>query len=122
MRVMLSSNWRSKMKKYKTITYTGGSGNNYDFTGYPSDTNFKALGAVYIITNRYQNIDGGYSHDKIFIGETGDLCGRFASHHKLSYFQNHNPNSICIFREDDEQRRLQIESDLLVNYSPPCND
>ncbi len=30
-------------------------------------------------------------------------------------------NCICIHEESDEERRLDIEKDLVANYSPPCN-
>lgn len=110
------------MVEHGTVTFTGGSGTEYRFTAYSLDTTFSDVGAVYIITNRSQGSNGGYSHNRIYIGETGDLSERFDSHHKASCFENHNANCICVFREDNNQRRLEIESDLLDNYSPPCND
>ena len=110
------------MTEHAPVSFTGGSETKYKFTAYSWDTNFTSVGGVYIITRREKGTDNGYSHVHIYIGQTGDLSERFDSHHKASCFSNHNANSICVFREDNEQRRLEIESDLLDKYSPPCND
>jgi len=109
------------MTEYGNVTFTGGSGTNYSFIGYSIDTVFNDVGGVYMVTQRNQSPNGGYSHPVIYIGETGDLSERFHSHHKASCFSSNNANCICVLREDNEQNRLDIESDLLDNHSPPCN-
>lgn len=110
------------MAELEKVIFAGGSGTRYNFTAYSNDTDFNPVGAVYVITKRYQNNKDGYSYSIIYIGQTGDLSERFDDHHKSSCFSKYNANSICIFPEENEQRRLDIESDLLDNYSPPCND
>ncbi len=110
------------MAKLASITFIGASGTKYKFNVYSWDTNFDEVAAVYFITKRIQESDGGYTHARIYVGQTNDLSKRFDDHHKASCFKRHGANCICIYREDDETERLRIESDLISQYSPRCND
>ena len=110
------------MAKHGTLKFTGNSKAEYNFTVYSYDTPFNALGAVYIIANRKKKARGsGYTHSIIYIGETGDLSERLNNLNKTLCLSKYKKNAICIYGEDNEQKRLEIESDLLANYSPPCN-
>ncbi len=110
------------MVKLGTVTFTGASGSTYEFNSYAFGTIFKEnYGAVYFITNRDQNDDGSYSHERIYVGETEDLSTRFDDHHKQDCFDQNNANCICIHGEQNEKIRLNIERDLIDNYNPPCN-
>ena len=109
------------MTKFGTVTFNGVSGNSYEFTAYSRDTVFKAVGAVYFVTKRTTKKDGGASHTRIYVGETGDLSSRPLNHHRKACFDEHNANCVCIYTETDENRRLEIETDLRQNYNPPCN-
>lgn len=110
------------MAKHGTIKFTGNSKTEYNFTVYSYDTLFNALGAVYIVTNRQKKVKGGgHMYSIIYIGETGDLAERLNDPNKASCLSKYKKNAICIYGEDNEQKRLDIESDLLGNYSPPCN-
>jgi len=70
------------MAKLGTITLKGLSGTEYKFNVYKWDTDFDNIGAVYYISNRHKDDDGGWTHIKIYIGQTGDLSDRFDNHHK----------------------------------------
>ena len=109
------------MGKFGTITCKGASGAKYEFTAYSDDTDFNAIGAVYVITSRSQKNDGSYSHLRIYVGETGDLSTRFDNHHQQDCFDKNKTNCICVYVEENEVTRLAIESDLLDKYDPPCN-
>jgi hypothetical protein len=109
------------MAKHGTMKFTGNSKTEYNFTVYSYDTPFHALGAVYIVTNRQKKAQGGHMYSIIYIGETGDLAERLNGPCKTSCLSKYKKNAICIYGEDNEQKRLDIESDLLANYSPPCN-
>ena len=109
------------MKKIGTLTLTGASGTKYAFDVYPYGTEFNAIGAVYYISKRTEKADGTGSHDKIYIGETGDLSERFDNHHKEPCFKMHSANCISIHQESNENKRLIIEEDLIDAYNPPCN-
>jgi hypothetical protein len=76
------------MTEYGSVTFTGGSGTKYKFTSYSWDTSFNTVGAAYVIAYRKQGTDGGYSHIRVYIGQTGDLSERFDSTTKHLAFQN----------------------------------
>jgi hypothetical protein len=110
------------MAKLSTITFTGASGTDYKFNVYPWDTNFEEdYGAVYFVTERRRKPDGGYSHTRIYIGQTEDLSTRFDNHHKQDCFDEHNANCVCVHEEQDEDTRIEVEKDLINKYHPPCN-
>ena len=110
------------MTEVGTLTLKGATGQTYDFSVYTYDTESKAVGAVYLITRREREPDGGYNHTAIYIGETGDLSTRFDDHHKESCFTQNNANCNCIHLDANEDSRLKKEADLIANYNPPCND
>lgn len=109
------------MTQYGTLTYQGNSGTDYEFTAYSHDAKFDKIGAVYIITNRHQDISGDHSHTLIYIGQTADLAVGFKKHHRKDCFALHNFNCILVYRKDNEKVRKYVESDLLDKYSPLCN-
>lgn len=109
------------MSKLADVTFIGASGTNYEFEVYPWGTNFNAVGAVYFVTERSRNSDGGYNHSRIYVGQTSDLSERFDDHHKAGCFGKKGANCICVHTEDIESRRLRIEADLIAKYAPPCN-
>jgi len=109
------------MAKHGTLRFTGKSEEGYNFTIYSDDTPFNALGAVYVLANRQKKVKGHYTYSIIYIGETDDLSESLTNHHKASCLSRYKKNAICIYGENNEQKRLEIESDLLGNYAPPCN-
>lgn len=109
------------MTQYGKITYQGTSGTDYEFTVYSRDTSFDKIGAVYIITNRHQDLGGGHSHTLIYIGQTEDLSKGFDKHPQQGCFALYNYNCILVYRKDNEKVRMIVESDLLDKYSPLCN-
>ena len=111
----------------KTRTLTGESGQEYKFDVYtfdvyPIDTDFEPLGAIYCISKRVEKSDGTGRHTTIYIGQTGDLSERFDNHHKEDCFKLHNANCISIHFKSKKSNRLEIETDLIGAYNPPCND
>lgn len=111
------------MAKFGNITIKGASGNSYKFSAYPGNTIFNAVGAVYVVTKRTQKEDGGGLHRFLYVGETGDLNTRFGGHHKQGCFDARGANCICVLQRNDEDGRLEIESDILNNGdSWPCNN
>jgi len=111
------------MAKLSTVIFTGKSGTEYSFNTYSWDTNFKEdHGAVYFITNRSKESGDGYNHKRIYVGQTNDLSSRFDNHHKQDCFDKYSANCICIYGEQDEDKRIEVEKDLIDNYNPPCNE
>jgi predicted GIY-YIG superfamily endonuclease len=110
------------MSEYGTVTFIGKSRKTYTFTAYSWDQEFKAVGAVYVITKRSPKSGGGMDHEPVYIGQTNDLSTRFDNHHKALCFKQKGANSKCVMVEETEKTRLAVESDLIDNYNAPCND
>jgi hypothetical protein len=110
------------MARISTVKFRGGSGEEYDFEVWPFGQAFNAVGAVYVVTRRYQNAQGKYNHEVLYVGETEDLSTRFDGHHKAACFARHKADCICTHRDDDGDSRLAKEDDLVKRYDPDCND
>ncbi len=102
-----------------TIIVTGISGSNYIFYLYPWGENLKALCGVYVVLRK--SIQNG-NHTILYIGQTGDLSERFDDHHKKSCFDRNRKTHIAAMLEPSEAKRLRIETDLINNYRPTCNN
>lgn len=105
----------------KTITFTGKSGKEYTFSIYKMDTEFDAIGGIYIFTNRHIE-NGKYVHAPIYCGKTGDLSERFDNHHKADCIKKNKANCLCFMRVDLETRRTEIETDILKGNDFICNE
>lgn len=99
----------------------GKSGTEYSFGIYSLDTSFNEVGGVYIFTKRVKN-ENKYSHTNIYIGKTDDLSTRFNNHHKKNCISQNKANCICVKQVDSEKERTEIETDLLLGNSTPCNE
>jgi hypothetical protein len=64
------------MAKLADAAFSGSTG-KYDFEVYPLGTDFKNVGAVYIISRRTVDPQGKGTHTFIYIGHTGNLSERF---------------------------------------------
>ena len=112
-----------------TITIQGRSGVNYIFNVYGfskfSDLldAFKSIPALYAFTRRFPKGAFTFTHDLIYVGETGDLSTRFYNHHKENCIMRGNANCICIHSfHGTESQRLTAETDILNAFDLPCND
>jgi len=105
------------MASLGTITLTGKSGDEYAFNIYARSTDFKAIGAVYVMSR--VNDNGRYAI--IYIGQTGDLSDRPLNHHKSACFDKHKADKVLVHAESKESTRLNIETDLVRAYDPTCN-
>jgi len=104
------------------VTFTGKSEKKYEFEIYDIDSEWNDnISAVYIVTKRYKKDDGGYLHNKIYIGRTKDLKDRHSNHHQQLCFDKYNANCICIYQEEDEQQLIDIETDLIQGNTTKCN-
>ena len=98
------------MAELADATFSAG-GSEYSFTAYSADTSFNDVSAVYSFTKRTVK-DGKGSHSFLYIGETGELGTRIASHEKWDCVNSHGCNCICVHRVEGEQARLDVESAL----------
>ena len=109
-------------KKVRKIVLEGASGASYRLRVRPWDHEFGAVGAVYVVTERKERMDGGHWHSRIFAGQTGDLSARVADHRKFASFESRGANCVCFIKETRESERVRIEADLMKKYRPPCNE
>ena len=109
------------MAKFGRVTFTGESGQDYAFAAYSRDTRFKPLAAVYVITKRRTDRNGPAFHARIYVGQTDNLERHSLNHERKHCFDRKHANCVCVFPENDQDRRLAIETDLRRAYDPPCN-
>lgn len=106
------------MEQQNIQSAKGVSGIQYEFELYDFPPHFKKhIGAVYIISK--DTNDG--NHKPIYIGITEDISERFDNHHKMDRILKYDPTHIGIYFESNEQKRLEIETDLIKGLKPPCN-
>ncbi|MCF7734222.1 MAG: hypothetical protein K9M98_02740 [Cephaloticoccus sp.] len=106
------------MSKIADIEIAGKSGTKYKFGVYPYDTEWKEIGAVYVVSRR----DNGGNHTFIYVGRTDNLKERHGNHHQADCFKRHNRNCLCVLVEQSQARRIAIEADLLASRIWPCNE
>jgi hypothetical protein len=109
------------MSKIAEARFSGKYG-GYDFEVYSLDTTFNPVGAVYIFSKRTADPSGKGTHDFIYIGQTDSLASRIPSHEKWPCINRNGANCICVHRDDNEQSRLDKETDLRAQNRTPCND
>ncbi|WP_146604561.1 hypothetical protein [Rhodoplanes roseus] len=108
------------MASLATATFTGQSGQAYEFLAYDRDTEFKSTGAVYVVAIRY-TVPNGSSYRHVYVGETRDLSDSPLTHCRTACFERIGANSIFVRLEGNAERRQEIAQDLLETYDPPCN-
>jgi hypothetical protein len=108
--------------KVPTATFSGQSGQKYQFFVYPMNQAFKNVGAVYAVSRRYRNNRGGYSYNIIYLDETSDLATRLEKHNEWDCFARQYANCICSHLDNDRDSRLAKKEDLLRHCTLYCND
>jgi hypothetical protein len=118
-----------------TINFRGHSGERYRFHAYPLDSRFKAVGGVYVFTERiFDNptFPTKASHRSLAIGNTQSLAKALVTKAMHATLVARGANCVCVLVVADEARRIEIENDLvdanasasglllrLVHLSPP---
>jgi hypothetical protein len=105
------------MTETPKINWIGKSGKKYQYLIYPLPPNFKAVAGNYIFTK--QNGSGNWV--AVYVGQTEDLSERFDDHHKMPCIKRNSATHIHAHTNSNKNDRLDEESDLIENYSPPCN-
>ena len=95
----------------------------YRSTVFPLKTTFKrGIAAVYVVTRRFEQEDGTFAHEWLYVGSTPNMRAQFEGHPQKFGFDKYNANAICVIREDDENNRKEIHADLWVQYRPLLNE
>ena len=110
------------MGKLGSIDFKGESGKLYTFNVYTLDSSFSQKGGVYVVTNRSVTSDNSGKHRKIFIGSMSDLSRGFNNHPRLDYFEQEGANCVCVYPEDKDNMRHEIEEDLIKKHHPAVNE
>ncbi len=129
-----------KIAQLGTVVLKGRSGRDYGFSVYPWDEPFRAVAAVYVVARRAsaEGVLGSVlaelvgprqdsssplpeMHSIIYVGETDDLSTRLRSHPDRGCFDTHGADCVCMYEEDDPQRRIALVADLRDRYEPTCN-
>ena len=97
-------------------------GKTYTFTvfpDYPIKDPIDNYSGVYIFAAR----KGHKEEIKfLYIGQTEHFGRRIREHDKMKCVMSKGFNCICIHEEKDEKERIQIETDFIKQYDPPCNE
>ena len=113
---------KPKPKKAKAISSAvfRGAKNRYDFTVFPLDAVFEDVPAIYIISRRVVDKSKKAHHALICIGQTQSLLDELKKHKKDRRTKKFAANSISLLREENEIRRLKIETDLKAAHAIRC--
>jgi hypothetical protein len=108
-----------------SVTWTGKSGQNYEFAVYSLATDFFAVGGVYILCGSVQAIDGTRLK-ALYVGETQSFEDRLntnrLNHDGYKRAAKMGITHICArVVPQGATERLRIETDLRHALHPPCN-
>lgn len=98
-------------------TWTGASGKEYLYDIYPIGTNWNDVPGNYIFA--YESSPLIWT--PVYIGETESFKDRLPNHNELPCIKHNGGTHIHAHINEDSQARLAEESDLLSNYTTPCN-
>jgi hypothetical protein len=100
-----------------TCAWTGKSGKKYEYTIYSMDTTWNDVAGNYIFAREAS--PGKWS--AIYIGETESFKDRLPNHEQLPCIRRNGGTHVHAHVNADTKTRLAEESDLLGNYTTPCN-
>ena len=114
---------KPKNKKAKPLSAAvfRGKKNKYDFEVFDLNELFEPIPAVYVISKRITDKKKKGHHTLVCIGETISLAEDIKRHRKSKCLRKTDANVISILKEDDEQKRAKIETDLKAAHSIQCN-
>jgi histone H1/5 len=93
----------------------------YNFEVYPMNVRFNEVPAVYIISKRKIDRNGRGHHFLVCIGQTESLVEDIKKHKRGRCVKQLQANTVSVILEDDENKRLEVESDLKSAHTIPCH-
>jgi hypothetical protein len=111
---------KKKIKPIGSAIVRGKSG-KYSFEVFSLDAELKDGSAIYVISKRVTDKSGKGHHKFVCIGQTESLLGDLKKHKKDKCIKQYKANVICLLREEDENNRLKIETDLRQAHTIVCN-
>ncbi|MFT5193839.1 MAG: hypothetical protein ACI9EW_001420 [Cellvibrionaceae bacterium] len=111
------------MAKIGHATFVGVSGKTYKSSVFPFKSVFKeGIKGVYFVTRRYEQDDGTFAHEWLYVGTSSNMREKFKAHPMAFGFNKYKANSICLIREEDPAQRKLIHTDLREKYLPLLNE
>lgn len=108
------------MRTLELVMLRGSSGAVYPFRVYDLPATLPSTGAVFVLSKRIIDDNGRGCHNPIHVSPAEDLADSLTNYQDLPCFREHNANSICVYLDEDERHRSEIENDVLKYYSLPC--
>lgn len=106
------------MSEEKTILWPGKSGEKYKYWIHLIGTEFKDISGNYIFAK--ETSPGKWW--PVYIGQTNSLSTRLSHHEKEACAKNNGATHIHAHTSGNEATRLAEEKDLIVNWTPVCNE
>jgi hypothetical protein len=111
--------------KPATLELIGASGKHYSFEVHPFGTRLEARPGVFLTTLATRNTRGGQDHGLLHVGfsENIDDClkNRKQPAHLSRFLTPHTAPMVGVLYIEDEDTRLDTETDLISAYQPLCN-
>ena len=82
---------------------------------------FEDVSAIYVISKRKIDKRKKGHHALVCIGQTESLLGEIKRHKKGKCVKKYQANVISILPEENEKKRLRIETDLKAAHTVVCN-
>ncbi len=106
------------MAKIGRIDLKGKEHPRYMFNVYPAGMELNTIWAVYIISNRDPETKK-FSH--VYLGQTNNIQKTLEKHKKDNTFAKNEHNCVGVLHEENKEKRLESEKDLLEVNKFPCN-
>ena len=101
----------------QTVTWTGSSGTKYQYTVYPTNTDWNDVGGNYIFA--YQLSTGNWR--AVYVGQTNSFKNRIPNHPEWPCAARNGATHVLAHVNGTERARLVEEADLIAALQPPCN-
>ena len=113
---------KPKKKKAKPIgsAIFRGKKERYDFEVFPIDAELEDVSAIYVISKRKTDKLKKGHHALVCIGQTESVLGEIKRHKKGKCVKKYQANVISILPEENEKKRLRIETDLKAAHTVVC--
>ncbi len=98
-----------------------GKKDRYGFEVFPLDAEFEDVSAIYVISKRKIDKRKKGHHALVCIGQTESLLGEIKRHKQGKCVKKYQANVISILPEENEKKRLRIETDLKAAHTVVCN-
>lgn len=113
---------KPRKKKVKPISSAifRGKKDRYGFEVFSIDAEIEDVSAIYVISKRKTDKLKKGHHALVCIGQTESVLGEIKRHKKGKCVKKYQANVISILPEENEKKRLRIETDLKAAHTVVC--